>query len=68
MGRSQVPLGADGIQQIKKLAPLIATLNSMRFTPARYGGRYNRQCRLGGKRDLQERRIERNRLWRLGIW
>ena len=26
MGRSQVPLGADGIQQIKKIAPLIATL------------------------------------------
>ncbi len=26
MGRSQVPLGADGIEQIKKLAPLIATL------------------------------------------
>ena len=26
MGRSQVPLGVDGIQQIKKIAPLIATL------------------------------------------
>jgi broad specificity phosphatase PhoE len=26
MGRSQVPLGADGIQQIQKIAPLIATL------------------------------------------
>ena len=26
MGRSQVPLGADGIQQIEKIAPLIATL------------------------------------------
>ena len=26
MGRSQLPLGADGIQQIKKLAPLIASL------------------------------------------
>ena len=26
MGRSQVPLGADGIQQIKKIAPLVATL------------------------------------------
>lgn len=26
MGRSQVPLGADGIQQIQKIAPLVATL------------------------------------------
>ena len=26
MGRSQVPLGDDGIQQIKKIAPLVATL------------------------------------------
>ena len=26
MGRSQVPLGANGIQQIEKIAPLIATL------------------------------------------
>ena len=26
MGRTQVPLGADGIEQIKKIAPLIATL------------------------------------------
>ena len=26
MGRTQVPLGADGIQQIQKIAPLIATL------------------------------------------
>ena len=26
MGRTQVPLGADGIQQIKKVAPLVATL------------------------------------------
>ena len=27
MGRTQVPLGADGIQQIQKIAPLIATLD-----------------------------------------
>jgi broad specificity phosphatase PhoE len=26
MGRRQVPLGADGIQQIQKIAPLVATL------------------------------------------
>ena len=26
MGRTQVPLGADGIQQIQKIAPLVATL------------------------------------------
>ena len=26
MGRSQVPLGGDGIQQIQKIAPLVATL------------------------------------------
>ena len=26
MGRTQVPLGADGLQQIKKVAPLVATL------------------------------------------
>jgi broad specificity phosphatase PhoE len=26
MGRTQVPLGADGIQQIEKIAPLVATL------------------------------------------
>jgi broad specificity phosphatase PhoE len=26
MGRTQVPLGADGIEQMKKIAPLIATL------------------------------------------
>ena len=27
MGRTQVPLGADGVQQIQKIAPLIATLD-----------------------------------------
>ncbi len=27
MGRTQVPLGADGIHQIKKIAPLVATLD-----------------------------------------
>ena len=26
MGRTQVPLGADGVQQIQKIAPLVATL------------------------------------------
>ena len=26
MGRTQVPLGADGVQQIQKIAPLLATL------------------------------------------
>ena len=52
MGRSQVPLGVYGIQQIKKIAPLVATLELDGTYTSLLRGRYNRQCRLGGKPDF----------------